>query len=124
MSIAVWVLQFLLAFAFCAAGAMKVLRPKEELRERMNWVEGITPRGIKVVGTIEILGGLGLVLPAITGILPVLTPLATIGLIFAMGLAINLHVRRREPLSASAPAIVLLLLLVLLLVGLFAVGRN
>ncbi len=102
---------------------MKVLRPKEELRERMNWVEGITPRGIKVVGTIEILGGLGLVLPAITGVLPTLTPLAAVGLIIAMGLAISLHVRRRDPLSASAPAIVLLLLLVLLLVGLFAVGR-
>ena len=102
---------------------MKVLRPKAELRERMSWVEGITPRGIKMVGTLEILGGLGLVLPSITGVLPTLTPLATSGLIIAMGFAIALHVRRRDPLVAGAPALLLLLMLVLLLVGLFAVAR-
>lgn len=123
MSIAVWVLQFLLALAFCAAGLMKMVRPKEELRERMDWVASVTPRGIKLIGLVELLGGLGLVLPSITGIAPVLTPIAAIGLIIVMALAIVLHVRRRDPISQSLPAAVLLLLLLLCLWGVIAQGH-
>lgn len=123
MGIAVWVLQFLLAIAFCAAGLMKLLRPKAELRERMAWVENVTPRGIKLVGAIELLGGLGLVLPALTGIAPVLTLLAAIGLAIVMVAAIAVHVRLKDPVGQIAPALVLLLLLLLCIWGLLAVGR-
>lgn len=123
MGIVVWVLQVLLAIAFCAAGLMKLLRPKDELRERMDWVENVTPRGIKLVGLIELLGGLGLVLPALTGIAPVLTPLAAVGLALVMVGAIIVHVQRRDPVGQMIPALVLLILDLLCLWGLFAVGR-
>ena len=123
MGIAVWILQFLLAIAFCAAGLMKLLRPKEELRERMAWVEGATPRGVKLVGLIELLGGLGLVLPAITGIAPILTLLAAIGLALVMVAAIVVHRRIGDPLPQMIPAVLLLLLLLLCIWGLVAQGR-
>ena len=123
MGIAVWILQFLLAIAFCAAGLMKLLRPKDELRERMAWVEGVTPRGIKLVGLIELLGGLGLVLPALTGIAPILTLLAAIGLALVMVAAIIVHRRIGDPLAQMIPALLLLVLLLLCIWGLLAQGR-
>lgn len=123
MGIVVWVLQILLAIAFCAAGLMKLLRPKDELRERMEWVEGVTPRGIKLVGLIELLGGLGLVLPALTGIVPILTPIAAIGLALVMVGAILVHANRKDPIGQFVPAFVLLVLDLLCLWGLFAVDR-
>ena len=123
MGIAVWVLQFLLAIAFCAAGLMKLLRPKAELRERMAWVEGVTPRGIKVIGLIELLGGLGLVLPALTGIAPILTLLAAIGLAIVMLAAIVVHRRIGDPIGQIVPALLLLVLLLLCIWGLLAQGR-
>ena len=123
MGIAVWILQFLLAIAFCAAGLMKLLRPKEELRERMAWVEGATPRGVKLVGLIELLGGLGLVLPALTGIAPILTLLAAIGLALVMVAAIIVHRRIGDPLAQMIPALLLLVLLLLCIWGLLAQGR-
>lgn len=123
MGIAVWILQFLLAIAFCAAGLMKLLRPKEELRERMAWVEGVTPRGIKLIGLIELLGGLGLVLPALTGIAPILTLLAAIGLAIVMLAAIIVHRRIGDPLGQTVPALLLLVLLLLCIWGLVAQGR-
>lgn len=123
MGIAVWILQFLLAIAFCAAGLMKLLRPKDELRERMAWVEGVTPRGIKLVGLIELLGGLGLVLPALTGIAPILTLLAAIGLALVMVAAIIVHRRIGDPLAQMIPALLLLVLLLLCIWGLIAQGR-
>jgi len=42
-------------------------------------------------------GGLGLILPAVTGIAPILTPLAATGLAIIMVLAAATHVRRKEP---------------------------
>lgn len=123
MGITVWVLQFLLAIAFCAAGLMKLLRPKAELRERMTWVADVTPRGIKLIGTIELLGGLGLVLPALTGIAPVLTLIAAIGLSLVMIGALVVHARLHDAPGQFAPAIVLLILLLLCIWGMLAVGR-
>ena len=123
MGIAVWILQFLLAIAFCAAGLMKMLRPKDELRERMAWVEGVTPRGVKLIGLVELLGGLGLVLPALTGIAPILTLLAAIGLALVMVAAIIVHRRIGDPIAQVAPALLLLVLLLLCIWGLVAQGR-
>ena len=76
MNIALWTIQILLAAFFVMAGLMKVLQPKEKLAEQMAWVEDFSQRQIRVIGTLELLGGIGLILPAVTGILPWLTPLA------------------------------------------------
>jgi uncharacterized membrane protein len=119
----VWVLQAVLALAFVTAGFIKINRPKQELRIRMEWVESFSPRSIRLIGAAEILGGLGLILPVLTGVAIALTPLAVVGLAMLMVGAIWLHVTRRDPLASIVPAAVLLGLLVLLLGGLFAVDR-
>ncbi len=119
MGILTWVLQFLLAIAFIGAGLMKLSSPKDRLVERMEWARGVTQRGIKVIGLVELLGGIGLVLPALTGIMPWLTTLAAIGLAVTMLFAIYTHIRLRE-VSQALPAAVLLLLLVVTIVGLLS----
>ena len=119
MGILTWVLEFLLAIAFIGAGLMKLSTPKERLVERMEWARGVTPRGIKAIGFVELVGGIGLVLPALTGVLPWLTTLAAFGLALAMVFAIFTHIRLRET-SQALPAAVLLLLLVITIIGLLS----
>lgn len=96
MSIALWIVQSLAAIVFLMAGVMKATQPKEKLAEteRMAWVERFSSGQLRTIGILEILGAIGLILPALTGILPWLTPVAAIGLALIMVGAIITHVRR------------------------------
>src|SRR5882724_9433136 len=96
MNIAIWIVQILLALAFGAAGFIKITQPREKLQTNMKWVEDFAPNTVKGIGTLEALAAIGLILPFLTGILPVLTPLAAVGLILTMIGAIITHVRRGE----------------------------
>jgi len=94
--IALWTVQILLALAFLMAGFMKATRPKEELQDKMAYVEDFSQGTVRLIGTLEILGAIGLVLPVLTGILPWLTPLAAVGLALTMVGAAITHIRRGE----------------------------
>lgn len=96
MNVVIWVVQAVLGLAFVFAGAGKVSQPREKLKDRMLWVEDYSGPQVKAIGAAEVLGGIGLVLPAWTGIAPVLTPIAATGLAIIMILASVLHVRRKE----------------------------
>src|SRR5438874_1375666 len=96
MNIVLWVVQILLALAFGMAGIMKVTQPIDRLEARMGWVKSVGPRGVRLIGSLEILGAIGLILPAVTGILPWLTPLAAVGLVLTMIGAMILHIQRGE----------------------------
>ena len=96
MNTTLWVIQIVLALAFLAAGAGKLTQPREKLVERMAWAEDFSPGTIKLIGAVEVLGAVGLVLPALTGVLVWLTPLAAAGLAVTMVLAAVVHVRRGE----------------------------
>ncbi len=109
MNVAVWIVQILLGLAFGMAGLMKIIQPREKLQTNMKWVEDFAPNTIKGIGTLEFLGAVGLILPFLTGIVPVLTPLAAVGLILVMVGAIITHIRRGE----SPMAVINLVLLVL-----------
>ena len=111
MSIALWIVAGVLALAFLAAGLMKVSQPKEKLAASMGWVDDFSPGTVKFIGTMEILGAIGLILPAATGIAPVLTPLAATGLAITMILAAIVHGRRGEPQMIIVNAVLLVLAL-------------
>lgn len=96
MNIVLWVIAGILALVFAAAGFMKATAPKEKLAENMDWVEDFSPGTIKLIGVVEVLGAIGLVLPAAVDIAPVLTPLAASGLALTMVLAAVTHLRRKE----------------------------
>ncbi len=117
MNTAVWIVQILLGLMFGMAGIMKMTQPKAKLQTNMKWVEDFAPNTVKGIGALELLAGIGLILPWLTGILPVLTPLAAVGLILIMVGAIITHIRRGE-----APVTVINLVL-LALAAFVAYGR-
>ncbi|MEO3810928.1 DoxX family protein [Sphaerisporangium sp. B11E5] len=97
MNIVLWVVAGLLALVFTGAGVMKLIQPKEKLAASgLGWTEDFSAGAVKAIGAVDLLGGLGLVLPAVTGIAPVLVPLAALGLALTMAGAIVVHARRGE----------------------------
>ena len=109
MNTALWVLQILLALMFLMAGVQKSFLPKEKLDTQFPWAQDFGLGTVRVIGISQLLAALGLILPAATGILPILTPLAALGLVIIMALAMNVH-RRRGEYSAIALNAVLLIL--------------
>ena len=94
MNAALWAVQVILAIMFVMAGAMSLMKGKDELAEKMGWVEDLSQPTIRLIGMAEIMGAIGLIAPALTGIAPILTPLATSGLaVVAIG-AMVVHVSR------------------------------
>ena len=109
MNVVLWVLQIILALVFAAAGVMKATQPKEKLAARLPWVEDFSPAVVRFIGVVELLGAIGLVLPAAVGIAPVLTPLAATGLAVVMVLAMLTHRRRHEPSAIAFNAVLLVI---------------
>ena len=96
MIIALWIVTVLLALLFLASGTMKATTPREKLMPRMPYMEDLSSGQARIIGILEFLGALGLVLPAATGILPWLTPVAAFALAVTMSFATALHLRRKE----------------------------
>ena len=96
MNIAIWIAQILLALVCAGSGISKLVQPYEKLAARMAYVNDFTPGVMRAIGALEVLGAIGVVLPAWTGILPWLTPLAAGGLAVNMGGALSTHLRRKE----------------------------
>lgn len=98
MNIALWVVAGLLALVFVGSGAVKLVQSREKLVASATGaaLEGFGAGGIKAIGTVEVLAAVGLILPAVLDVAPVLVPLAAVGLVLLMVGAIVTHVRRRE----------------------------
>lgn len=97
MNVLLWIVQGLLTLMFLMAGAMKLSKSKKELREKLgDWVDQYTDISIKLIGLAELLGAVGLILPMAIGVLPILTPLAAIGLAMTMVGAMKVHYERKE----------------------------
>lgn len=88
---------------------MKSTQPKAELAEKLPWVTDYPTGTVRFIGAVELAAGLGLILPAATGIAPVLTPLAATGLVVVMALAMVTHARRKEPSAIGFNAVLLIL---------------
>lgn len=97
MELAVWIVSWVLAAAFVFGGAARAILPVETLAKvGLAWVRDVPDPLVKMIGALEVLGGLGLVLPVLTGILPVLSPIAATGLALIMLGGLVFHLRRRE----------------------------
>jgi len=90
-----WVAEIALAIGFLIHGIAMLTLP-ESVRDRMAYMWDLPPRFRTFIGVAEVLAAAGLTLPALTGILPWLTPLAAVGLIIVMLGAVVFHIRRGE----------------------------
>jgi putative oxidoreductase len=95
MNILLWVLQIFLGVYFIAIGVLHFIVPAG-LPPQMSWMYDLSPALHAVSGTAEILGGLGLILPALTKIQTRLIPLAAAGLAVVMVMAAVYHLQRGE----------------------------
>ena len=110
MNILLWIVQILLALLFLFAGGTKLIIPYDKLMEMGSPNQIVLPAlFIKFIGLVELLGGLGLVLPGLLRIKKGLTPLAAIGLTIVMIGAVIITIAGDGIKLAITPLIVLLL---------------
>ena len=99
MIVAYFILAAVLAFLALATGLMKMVRPKEKLLamgKPFAWVEDFSPPVIRGIGAFEVFGAIGVILPMALRVVPVLGPIAALGLAVLQGGAFVVHVRRGE----------------------------
>lgn len=109
MLIAYWIIGGSLALVFVVSGTTKVLQRRIALASRgMTYVNDFSDPQIKTIGALEIVGAVGLVLPGLAGVAPILGPIAALALGALMIGAVTVHIRRREafvpPLALAALA--------------------
>lgn len=111
MNLALWIIAGVLAFAFAGSGVMKLVQSKDQLvaSPTGGWAADWNPASIKLIGVAEILGAIGLILPALLHMAPTLVPLAAIGLILVMFGAAVTHARRHELPNVAINVVLLLL---------------
>ena len=97
MNVVLWIVAGVLAAAFLASGLMKLTQPRKKIIDSgMGWAGDFSDGGVKAIGALEVLGALGLVLPAVFDVATVLVPIAATGLALVMLGAAVTHARRRE----------------------------
>lgn len=121
MDIALWIVAGLLAVAYVAGGGGKIVIPKDKIYAfgaTAHWVEDVSATTVKGIGVLEVLGAVGLILPAAVDVMPFLVPVAAgcLGLIM-IGAALT-RIRRREYRYLAGDLVYLGLLIFL------AVGRS
>jgi uncharacterized membrane protein YphA (DoxX/SURF4 family) len=111
VNLGLWIIAGVLAFIFAASGAMKLVQSKEKLVASATggWAADWSPAQIKLVGVAEILGAIGLILPAALHVAPILVPLAAVGLILVMIGAAIVHARRHELPNVAINVVLLVL---------------
>ncbi len=106
MTYALWVVQALLAALFVFAGGMKLVLPLDQMQGPV----ALPGAFLRFLGVAELLGGLGLVLPGLVRVQPMLTPLAAAGLVIVMIGAVGITLIGGDVLPALIPLVVGLLL--------------
>ena len=106
---ALWTAQALVAAMFCMSGFMKLATPIHELAAMMPWAGQVPPGFVRFIGLVDFVGGIGILLPALTRIKPRLTVLAALGCVVLQVLAFGFHAWRGE--FAVLPVNVVLLAL-------------
>jgi uncharacterized membrane protein YphA (DoxX/SURF4 family) len=109
VNVFLWIVQAALAAMFAFAGVLKSTQPKDKLVGQLPWTADFSQATLRFIGMMEFAAALGLILPAATGIAPVLTPLAATGLVVVMVLASITHARRKEPSGIAFNAFLLIL---------------
>ncbi|WDQ99829.1 DoxX family protein [Devosia sp. J2-20] len=96
-NIGLWLAQALLALMYGFAGFNKLTQSMEALGAMgMSYALDYPEMLTRFIGTVEVLGAIGLILPALTRILPRLTPLAAVGFSVIQVLAMGVHISRAE----------------------------
>lgn len=95
MNIAVWIVQGIAALGFVYSGWLKAFQ-FEKAKDSWGWVKDVPKAFVIFLGLVELLGAIGIILPYLTNIAPVLTPIAATGLAVIVLCGALFHVKRKE----------------------------
>jgi uncharacterized membrane protein YphA (DoxX/SURF4 family) len=102
INVVLWIIQTLLAMLFLFSGGVKLAMPIEPMAKQ----SGFPGTFLRFIGVMEVLGGIGLILPGILRIRTFLTPLAAAGLVIIMIGATVIVFRMIGAVQALTPAVV------------------
>ncbi|WP_085871409.1 MULTISPECIES: DoxX family protein [unclassified Nocardioides] len=110
-----WILAGFLAAIFVGTGLLKLTTPRDRLvASGMGWAREFSQEQIRLIGIAEVLGAIGLVVPPLLGIVPLLSPVAASCLALGMAGATAVHIRRREFLPDALRSLAVVVLCVVL----------
>jgi uncharacterized membrane protein YphA (DoxX/SURF4 family) len=111
LRIGLWAVQILLFLVFTGTGVWKLLTPVPQLAAMIPWAGEVPAPFLHATAVLDLLGGVGILLPTVTRIAPRLTVLAALGCAVLQVGAIVFHLSRGE--AADTPFNVLLAALAL-----------
>lgn len=109
----IWIMQGILASIMAASGLVILIIPKSRLENRLYWIRKY-PNSMRIfICTAKILAAIGLTAPMLLNVLPILTPIAALGIVLLMIAALNYHLQTKE--YKDVPATVIFLSMALLI---------
>jgi len=112
--ITLWIAQFIVAAMFIMSGFMKLFTPIPELAKMVPWAADYSEAFVRFIGIVDLAGGVGILLPALTRIKPHLTVLAALGCAVLQTFAIVFHLSRGEAMVVPVNLVLLGLSLLVL----------
>jgi hypothetical protein len=101
LTIALWTVQVLLFLLFAGTGVWKLTTPIAALAAKFPWMGEVSPGFLRLTAVVDLLGGVGVLLPTVTRMKPRLTMVAALGCALFQICAIVFHVARGE--AANTP---------------------
>ncbi|NYH77592.1 hypothetical protein FHR84_000906 [Actinopolyspora biskrensis] len=104
MNLALWIVTGLLAAVMLVGGTTKLFVPKDKLAATAHggWTDDFGVGFVKALGAVEVLAAVGVVLPAVVGIAPVVVPVTAVCWVLLMIGAMITHLRRHERTPVAA----------------------
>lgn len=96
MHVTLWIVQVIVSASLAYGGIMKLATPPEKLSAMWPWAGQVSRAFLMFTGIVDLAGALGLILPAMLRIRPVLTPVAATGVFLLMICASVFHISRGE----------------------------
>ena len=109
LNVSLWVVQGAICAALCIGAYMKLTMPLAKISQIFPWTGQVSKPFLRFIGFVDLVGGVGILLPGITHIFPELALFAALGCAVLQVLAIGFHAQRHE--ITETPFNFLLLLL-------------
>ena len=109
LKIGLWTAQVIVFVLFTLFGGMKLLMPVDKLAEMWVWPGQVPTWFLHLTGILDVAGGIGVLLPAITRVQPRLAVLAALGCTLLQIAAIIFHLSRGEAAVVPLNAVLLAL---------------
>jgi hypothetical protein len=96
MNTLIWIIQGLLSAFFLMPAYTKLISTKDLLVEKQMPEPEQSVNGSRFLGLMELLGSIGIIVPQLTGIAKILTPIAAVDFALVMLGVFFIHLRKKD----------------------------